>query len=181
MGEEPGAEEEAEVEEEPAVEDEPEIDEELQAEGEKLLLDAVQALSAGDMDRILRGLPTAVSTEVAADLIGNKLDPRRLKNLSSLLIGPLQKRPVARLTLVIERLSIGILETFHSELGERFDNPSVDDLRGVLDAVVSHHPVSGVRCTLSWVVAEQMPAARAARDILLTDERLRLPDWAEVS
>ena len=175
MGEEP------ETEVEPELEYEPEIDEELQAEGEKLLLDAVQALSAGDMDRILKGLPTAVSTEVAADLIGNKLDPRRLKNLSALLIGPLQKRPVARLTLVIEKLSIGILDTFHTELGDRFDNPSVDDLREVIDAVLSRHPVSGVRLTLGWVVAEQMPAARAARDVLLTDERLRLPDWAEAS
>lgn len=168
-------------EEEPGAEEEPEADEELRAEGAKLLVDAVQQLSAEDMDRILRGLPPAVSTEVVGDLIGNKLDPRRLKNLSSLLIGPLRKRPAARLTLVVERLSMGILETFHAELGDRFDDPSVDDLREVLDAVLSQHPLAGVRCTLSWVAAEEMPAAQAARDVLLSDERLRLPDWAEAS
>lgn len=154
-------------------------DEELRVEGATLLVDAVQQLSAEDVDRLLRGLPSHVATELVKALIGNKLDPRRLKNIGPLLVGTLRKRPAERLAPVVEHLSMGILDTFQAELGDRFENPSFDDLREVLDAVLAKHPVDGVRCTLSWVVAEGMPAAQAARDVLLTDERLRLPDWAE--
>jgi hypothetical protein len=157
------------------------VDEELLAEGATLLTDAVQQLEPEDIERILRNLPSPVATEVVGDLIGNKLDPRRLKNLGSLLMGPLRKRPPARLALLVERLSTGILGTFEKELGDRFENPSQDDLREVLDAVLADHPAAGVRCTLSWVVAGGMPAAEAARDVLLADPRLRLPGWADVS
>ena len=157
------------------------VDEELIAEGATLLTDAVQELPAEDLERILRNLPSPVATEVVSDLIGNKLDPRRLKNLGSLLLGPLRKRPPARLALLMEHLSTGILGTFEKELGERFGNPSQDDLREVLDAVLDEHPAAGVRCTLSWVVAEGMPAAEAARDVLLADPRLRLASWTEPS
>jgi hypothetical protein len=157
------------------------VDEALLAEGATLLTDAVQHLPGEDIERILRNLPSPVATEVVRDLIGNKLDPRRLKNLGSLLMGPLRKRPPARLALLMERLSTGILATFEKELGDRFENPSQDDLREVLDAVLAEHPAAGVRCTLSWVVAEGMPAAEAARDVLLSDPRLRLAGWAEPS
>jgi hypothetical protein len=157
------------------------VDEELIAEGATLLTDAVQQLAPEDIERILRNLPSPVATELVRDLIGNKLDPRRLKNLGSLLMGPLRKRPPARLALLVERLSTGILGTFEKELGDRFENPSQDDLREVLDAVLAEHPAAGVRCTLSWVVAEGMPAAEAARDVLLADPRLRLESWAEPS
>lgn len=152
-------------------------EEALRAEGAELLVDAVRELSAEDIDRLLRSVPAPMATEVVQALIGNKLDPRRLKNLGGLLTGPLRKRPAARLAPVVERLSTGIFETFHAELGDRFDNPSLDDLRGVLDAVLAQHPAPGVRCTLSWVVAEAMPAAEAARTVLLTDDRLVLPAW----
>lgn len=157
------------------------VDEELKAQGENLLVESVRQLSAEDLERILKGLASPIATEVVRDLIGNKLDPRRLKNLGSLLIAPLRKRPVARLTVLMEHLSTGMLGTFEAELGDRFENPSLDDLREVLDAVLAEHPTAGVRCTLSWVVAEGMPAAEAARDVLLTDERMRLPGWTEGS
>jgi hypothetical protein len=125
-------------------------------------------------------LPASISTEVVKDLIGNKLDPRRLKNIGALVLGPLRKRSGLRLVVLVERLSTGILATFEAQLGaERFENPSRDDLREVLDAVLAEHPAAGVRCTLSWVVAEGMPAAEAARDLLLGDDRLRLPGWGE--
>jgi hypothetical protein len=153
----------------------------LRVDRAKLLEEAVQQLSADDIDRILRNLPSPVSTELVKDLIGNKLDPRRLKNLGQLLLSPLRKRPAARLTLTVERLSVGILDTFQAELGDRFENPSFEDLNEVLDAVLAKHPLAGVRCTLGWVVAEDMPAAQAAHDLLLTDERLRLPDWPNAS
>ena len=168
----------AEVEEEPTEE----VSAELRAEGERLFVDAVNELTADDMDRMLRALPQALSSEVVSGLIGNKLDPRRLKNLGSLLVNSLRKRPLPRQTLLVERLSTGVLATFETELGaERFENPSLDDLREVIDAVLAEHPAAGVRCTLSWVVEEGMPAAEAARDILLTEARLRLPGWAEAS
>jgi len=128
-----------------------------------------------------RALPQALSTEVVSGLIGNKLDPRRLKNLGSLLVNSLRKRPLPRQALLVERLSTGVLATFETELGERFENPSLDDLREVIDLVLAEHPAAGVRCTLGWVVAEGMPAAEAARDVLLTEPRLRLPGWADAS
>ena len=157
-------------------------EEELRAEGARLLVDAVNSLSAEDMERMLRALPPPLSTEVVSGLIGNKLDPRRLKNLGTLLVNSLQKRPLPRQALVVERLSTGVLATFETELGaERFENPSLEDLREVIDAVLAEHPAAGVRCTLSWVVEEGMPAAEAARDVLLTEPRLTLPGWAEAS
>jgi len=168
----------AEVEEEPGDE---EVSEELRAEGARLFVDAVNELSAEDIDRMLRALPPALSSEVVSGLIGNKLDPRRLKNLGSLLVNSLRKRPLSRQALVLERLSTGVLATFETELGDRFDNPSLDDLREVLDAVLAEHPAAGVRCTLSWVVEEGMPAAEAARDVLVTEPRLCLPGWADGS
>ncbi len=158
-----------------------EISAELLAEGERLFVDSVNELAAEDIDRMLRALPPAVSTEVVSGLIGNKLDPRRLKNLGSLLVNSLQKRPVQRQALLVERLSTGVLATFETELGDRFENPSFDDLRDVIDAVLAEHPTSGVRCTLSWVVACGMPAAEAARDVLISEPRLTLPNWAEAS
>jgi hypothetical protein len=163
--------------EELTAEDEIVVDEALMGKGAGFLVDSVAALSAEDLDRLLKGLPPAVGADLVKDLIGNKLDPRRLKNLAPLLLGPLRKRPAARLSPAVERLSIGILETFHTQLGDRFDNPSFDDLREVIDAVLAQHPLPGVRCTLSWVVADGLPAAQAAHDLLLTDDRLRLPDW----
>jgi hypothetical protein len=158
------------------------VPEELRAEGAQLLLDAVGQVSPDDMDRLLRSLPTPLSTEVVRELIGNKLDPKRLKNIGSLLVGTLRKRPAARLSPIVERLSTMVLATFEKELGEeRFENPSLDDLREVIDAVLAEHPATDVRCTLAWVVADGLPAAEAARDVLLSDDRLRLPDWAEAS
>jgi hypothetical protein len=155
-------------------------EEEPTVDGAKLLEDSVQQLSAEDVDRLLRGLPSPLATELVKDLIGNKLDPRRLKNLGLLLIGPLRKRPAARLSLTMERLMVGVLETFSVQLCDRFDNPSLDDLREVLDAVLAEHPAVAVRATLAWVAAEGMPAAKAAHDLLLSDERLRLPAWPEL-
>ncbi len=149
----------------------------LEENGRRLLDDAVGELSPEDLDRLLRGLPPALATEVVKDLLGSKLDPRRLKNLAGLLAGALRKRSGARLSAVVERLSTGVLDTFESELGERFEDPSADDLRGVLDAVLAEHPAAGVRCTLSLVVAEAMPAAGAAREVLLSDPRLCLAGW----
>jgi hypothetical protein len=146
----------------------------------RLLVDAVGELSPEDVEQLLRALPP-VSTELVKELLGSKLDPRRLKNLGVLLVGPLRKRTPARLSPVVERLSMGILDTFESELGERFEDPSADDLREVLDAVLAEHPVGGVRCTLSWVVAEGMPAADAARELLFTDPRLCLAGWEPAS
>jgi hypothetical protein len=156
-------------------------DEDLRAEGARVLLDAVGHLSGDDMDRLLRALPAPVAAELVRELIGNKLDPRRLKKPGALLVGALRKRPAARLAVIVERLSTGILGTFQMELGDRFDDPSLDALREVLDAVVAQHPAAGVRCTLSWVVAEGMPAAEAARDLLLSDGRLSLPGWTDAS
>jgi hypothetical protein len=147
----------------------------------RLLVDAVGELSPEDVEQLLRALPPPVSTELVKELLGSKLDPRRLKNLGVLLVGPLRKRTPARLSPVVERLSMGILDTFESELGERFEDPSADDLREVLDAVLAEHPVGGVRCTLSWVVAEGMPAADAARELLFTDPRLCLAGWEPAS
>ena len=158
-----------------------EVDEELLAEGGRMLVDSVAALSAEDLDRILKSLPPQVSSELVKELIGNKLDPRRLKNLAPLLLSPMRKRTGDRLSHTAERLSVGVLETFHTKLGDRFDNPSYDDLREVIDAVLAEHPVAGVRCTLSWVVADGLLAAQAAHDLLLTDERLRLLDWPKAS
>jgi hypothetical protein len=170
----------AEAEEEPSeeVEEVEEVSEELLAEGARLFVDAVNELSAEDMERMLRALPPALSTEVVSGLIGNKLDPRRLKNLGALLVNSLRKRPLPRQALLVERLSTGILGTFETELGaERFENPSLGDLREVIDAVLAEHPAAGVRCTLTWVVAGGMPAAEAARDVLLTEPRLTLASW----
>ena len=157
-----------------------EVDEELMAVGAGFLESSVAELPAEDLDRLLKGLPPQVAAELVKDLIGNKLDPRRLKNLAPLLLSPMRKRPAARLSPTVERLSVGILDTFHSELGDRFDNPSFEDLSEVIDAVLAKHPTAGVRCTLSWVVADGLPAAQAAHDLLLTDERLRLSDWPKV-
>jgi hypothetical protein len=154
-----------------------EVPEEVLAAGAAFLENAVAELPADDLDSLLKGLPPQVATEFVKDLIGNKLDPRRLKNLAPLLLGPLRKRPAARLAPSVERLSVGILATFHESLGDRFDNPSYDDLCEVIDTVLAQHPAPGVRCTLAWVVADGLPAAQAAHDLLLTDERLRLPDW----
>jgi len=164
-----------------AEEDEYVVDDAVLEQGVRLLGESVQELSGEDVDRLLRGLPAPAATEAAKDLLGNKLDPRRLKNVGSLMAGTLRKRPLARQAMAVERLSTGIFATFESELGDRFENPSLDDLREVLDAVLAEHPAAGVRCTLSWVVAQGMPAAEAARDVLLSDARLRLPDWPEPS
>jgi hypothetical protein len=155
-------------------------DEELTVDGAKLLEESVQQLSPEDLDRLLRGLPSPLATELVKDLIGNKLDPRRLKNVAPLVIGPLRRRPAARLSVIMERMMAGVLETFSAQLGDRFDDPSFADLSEVLDAVIAEHPAAAVRCTLAWVAAEGMPAARAAHDLLLSDERLRLPDWPEL-
>jgi hypothetical protein len=156
-------------------------EEELTVGGAGVLVEAVGQLSPDDIDALLKGLPGPLATELVRDLLGNKLDPRRLKNAGALMANSLRKRPPARQAALVERLSSAILATFEVELGDRFENPSADDLREVLDAVLAEHPAAGVRCTLSWVVAEGMPAADAARQILLTDPRVRLSGSAEAS
>lgn len=150
-------------------------------EAQQLLVDAVGELSAGDVERLLKGLPPPLASDLVKDLLGNKLDPRRLKNIGALLVSAMRKRSAARLSPVMERLSMGVLDTFESELGDRFEDPSVDDLREVIDAVLAKHPAGGVRCTLSWVAAEGMPAAAAAREVLVSDPRLCLAGWGAAS
>jgi hypothetical protein len=157
------------------------VDEAVILEGVQLLGDAVGALSGDDVDRLLRGLPGPAASEAVKELLGNKLDPRRLKNAGALLAGTLKKRPIGRQAMTVEKLSTAVFATFESELGDRFENPSLDDLREVLDAVLADHPAGGVRCTLAWVVAQGMPAAEAARDLLRSDDRLRLPEWVDAS
>src|SRR5207244_7365292 len=76
-----------------SAEEEHEVDEELLAEGVRLFGDSVGQLAADDVDRLLRGLPGPVATDAVKDLLGNKLDPRRLKNVGALLVGTLKKRP----------------------------------------------------------------------------------------
>jgi hypothetical protein len=152
-------------------------EEELKAQGAGMLEDSVAQLTPEELDQLLRGIPTPEATELVKALIGNKLDPRRVKKPGALLVGPLKKQGAARLVLIVERLSLGVLETFDKQLGDRFENPSRADLEEVLPAVLAEHPAAGVRCTLSWVVAEAMAAGEAARDVLLSDERLRLPHW----
>jgi hypothetical protein len=156
-------------------------EEDIKTDDSQLLLDSVGVLTADEIDELLRGVPSPTAMALVKELIGNKLDPRRLKKLGVLLIGPLKKRNADRLAPVVEALSVSILETFHAQLGERFENPSVADLREVLDDVLAKHPAIGVRCTLAWVVAEEMVAADAARTVLLSDERLRLPDWPQAT
>ena len=73
-----------------------EVNEELMAVGAGFLESSVAELPAEDLDRLLKGLPPQVAAELVKDLIGNKLDPRRLKNLAPLLLGPMRKRPAAR-------------------------------------------------------------------------------------
>ena len=46
-------------------------EEELTAEGSRLLVDAVGELTAEDIDRLLRGLPPPIATDVVRDLIGS--------------------------------------------------------------------------------------------------------------
>src|SRR5581483_10841329 len=52
-------------------------------EAQRLLVDAVGELAPADVERLLRGLPPPLATEVVKDLLGNKLDPRRLKNIGT--------------------------------------------------------------------------------------------------
>ena len=50
-----------------------------------------------------------------------------------------------------------VLATFEKALGEeRFENPSVDDLREVIGAVLAEHPATDVRCTyaVQWVAVK---------------------------
>src|SRR5688500_10458057 len=97
-------------------------EEELKAQGLGLLEDSVGQLSSDDLDRLLRSIPTPEATELVKALIGNKLDPRRVKKPGALLIGPLKKQQAARHGIIVERLSIGDLGSFEQQLGDRYEN-----------------------------------------------------------
>ena len=65
------------------------------------------------------------------------------------------------------------------QLGDNADNPSSDQLREVLPGVIERHGVAVTRIMLASTVAGEAPASAIIRDLLKTDETVRLPKAEE--
>lgn len=67
------------------------------------------------------------------------------------------------------------------QLGEHADNPSTEQLRDVLPGVVERHGVAVTRIMLASTVAGEAPAAAIIRDLLKSDDLVKLPKVEEVT
>jgi hypothetical protein len=67
------------------------------------------------------------------------------------------------------------------QLGDNADNPSTEQLREVLPGIVERHGVASCRIMLASTVAGEAPASAIIRDLLKSDELIKLPKAEEVS
>jgi hypothetical protein len=67
------------------------------------------------------------------------------------------------------------------QLGEHADNPSTEQLREVLPGIVERHGVAPCRIMLASTVAGEAPASAIIRDLLKSDDLVKLPKAEEVS
>jgi hypothetical protein len=65
--------------------------------------------------------------------------------------------------------------------GDNADNPSTEQLREVLPGIVERHGVASCRIMLASTVAGEAPASAIIRDLLKSDELIKLPKAEEVS
>jgi hypothetical protein len=61
------------------------------------------------------------------------------------------------------------------ELGDHADNPSTDQLRGVLPGLIERHGLGITRVMLASTVAGEAQAAPVIRDLLKHDDTVKLP------
>jgi hypothetical protein len=67
------------------------------------------------------------------------------------------------------------------ELGDHADNPSTEQLLDVLPGLVERHGVAVTRVMLAATVAGEAPASAIIRDLLKSDELVKLPKVEEVT
>jgi hypothetical protein len=65
-------------------------------------------------------------------------------------------------------------------LGDNADNPTSDQLRAVLPAIIEHHNLGITRLMLASTLAGEAAAANVLRDLLKNDEELKLPPAEEL-
>jgi hypothetical protein len=66
------------------------------------------------------------------------------------------------------------------QLGDNADNPSTDQLKEVLPAIIKDHGLAMTRIMLAGTVAGEAPASAIIRDLLKNDDELALPKMEEV-
>ncbi|HVM52698.1 MAG TPA: hypothetical protein VM262_05830 [Acidimicrobiales bacterium] len=80
------------------------------------------------------------------------------------------------LVLLAQTMTADSLEAAIEHLGASSDDPTVEELRGCVDALVDDHGAPAVALLLASVAAGGNPAAAACDEVLATDDRLALPD-----
>ena len=66
------------------------------------------------------------------------------------------------------------------QLGDNADNPSTDQLKEALPAIIKDHGLAMTRIMLAGTVAGEAPASAIIRDLLKNDDELALPKMEEV-
>lgn len=78
-----------------------------------------------------------------------------------------------------ELLTDAVLPSFEAHLGEAYENPTLEDLRNVLDILLDEGlTINVLRLVLAVVTDLERPAAEVAQTVLLQDARFRLPEWS---
>lgn len=139
------------------------------------LSDALEAISLEELDAHLAKAGLTVRKAVAAKL-ALRLDPRFLKGgIGRLVRARIRKlHPHARVELAAELTApLDVVTAEH--LGEAsYENPSEEQIEGLVDHLVERFPVSLVRTYLGVTAAAQAAAAPQLDRLLIEDPRLAL-------
>lgn len=136
----------------------------------------LEVLTAGDIDLLAK-----VSGPQWRDGVGRvtkiRLDPRFVKaGYGRLVLRPLRRIGASSPLDVAELLLLPALSPRAERvLGERFDNPSPEDVAELVQALLGEFPARIVACYLASAIAGEAPGAAAIAEVLAGDERLSPP------
>ena len=103
------------------------------------------------------------------DIVGPDTDPVHIRDAVSR----------GRLDGTMEGIALVITDACLADcieqLGDRYEQPSTEDLNEVLPGLIERHGIAAVRIMLAATVAGEAVAAPIIRDILKHDEVLKLP------
>lgn len=140
------------------------------------LLDRTLALASDDeLAGMLRSLDDD-RREGLERLLGSEIDAESAEAVPTLRTAI----SAGRLDGAMEGIAIILTDSCLADcieaLGDHADHPSTDELLEALPSLIENHGLAATRIMLAATVAGEAPAAPIIRELLKTDERLRLPD-----
>lgn len=133
------------------------------------LLDRTLGLAS---DEELTAMVEGLNEEMAdnlGELMGGDITPVRLRDAAS------RGRLDGTLEAIVFALSFQCYQDCIDQLGDKQENPSTEDLQGVIPGLIERHGLATTRMMFAEAINGEVHAAPIIRDLLKNDEVLKLP------